>query len=80
MKILLSLFISLLLITPCLAQEWFCVKDPSSIYIHEDLSDDCKSYTSYKLKRPIVNRSNKKYKNIVKTSDSRRFINYCKNY
>ena len=79
MKKLLIFFIGLLLTSPCLAEHWFCVKNKSYIYISDEPHINCKSYSSLKLKKPIVNRSSKKYKNIVETFDDRRLIKYCIN-
>ena len=79
MRILVVLLIGLLLTTPCLAEQWFCTKDQKLVYIQEKLPNECKSYSSFRLKKPIVSRSNNKYKNIVETFDKRRAISYCVN-
>ncbi len=77
MKLILILFITLLLTTPCFAEQWFCVKDQALIYIYDETPDKCKSYSSLRLKKPIVSRSNKKFKGIVETFDDRRAISNC---
>lgn len=79
MRILLILLIASLLTAPCLAEQWFCTKDQTLVYIQEELPNECKSYSSFRLKKPIVSRSNSKYKNIVETFDKRRAISYCVN-
>ena len=62
MRILLFLLIGLLLTTPCLAEQWFCTKDQTLVYIQEELPNECKSYSSFRLKRPIVSKSNNNIK------------------
>ena len=71
------MFISLLLTTPCLATQWYCVNDLSLIYAYDKIPKECKAYGSYRLKKPIVSRSNKKYKSIVETFDGRRAKRNC---
>ena len=77
MKIILILSITLLLITPCTAEQLFCVKDQAIVYIYDKPLKNCKSYSSFRLKKPIINRSNKKYKYIVETFDDRRALRNC---
>jgi len=79
MRILLILFMGLLLTTPCFAEQWFCVKDQTFVYISEKIANECESYSSFRLKKPIVSKSNNKYKNIVETFDRRRAISHCVN-
>ncbi len=77
MRIHLILFTSLLLTTPCLAEQWHCVNDQSLIYAYDKMPNECKAYSSYRLKKPIVSRSNKKYQSIVETFNGRRAIRNC---
>lgn len=77
MKIILILSITLLLTTPCTAEQWFCVKDQARVYLYDQPLNNCKSYSSFRLKKPIISRSNKKYKYIVETFDDRRALSNC---
>jgi len=79
MKKLLILFMGLLLTTPCFAEKWFCVKGQTFGYISEKTINECGSYSSYRLKKPIVSKSNTKYKNIVETFDRKHAIRHCVN-
>lgn len=76
---LLILFMGLLLTTPCFAEKWFCVKDQTFTYTSEKTINRCDSYSSYRLKKPVVRKSNTKYKNIVETFDRQYTIRHCIN-
>jgi len=77
MKIILILSVTLLLITPCSAEQWICFPKQAIAYPHDKNLINCKSYSSFRLKKPIITRSNKKYKGIVETFYERRAVNNC---
>ena len=79
MRILLIVLMGLLLTKPCFAEQWLCVKEQTFVYISEKITNECESYSDFRLKRPIVGKSNNKYKNIVETFDKRRSIRHCVN-
>ena len=79
MRILLILSMMFLLTTPCFAGQWICVKGQTLDYTSEKTINRCESFSSYRLKKPIVRKSNTKYKNIVETFDKRRSISHCVN-
>ena len=79
MRILLILFMVLLLTTPCFAGQWICVKDQTLDYTSDKTINKCDSYSSFRLKKPIVKKSTTKYKNIVETFDRQYTIRHCVN-
>ena len=79
MRILLILSMMLLLTTPCFAGQWICIKDQTLDYTSDKTINRCDSFSSYRLKKPIVKKSNTKYKNIVETFDRQYTIRHCVN-
>ena len=77
MRILLIILISLSLTTPCIAEQWYCISHQSLMFARDKVSKECKAYSGYRLKKPIVSRSNKKYNSIVETFDDRRAKRNC---
>lgn len=77
MKIILILSVTLLLITPCSAGQWICFPEQAITYSYDNNLINCKSNSSFRLKKPIISRSSKKYKGIVETFYERRAVRNC---
>ena len=77
MKIILILSVTVLLITPCSAEQWICFPEQATAYSYDNNLINCKSYSSFRLKKPIITRSNKKYKDIVETFYESRAVSNC---
>lgn len=80
MKIFLILFISIIFTTPCFAGQWLCIKYHVTGFAYDKtLNNKCETYSSFKLKRPKIRKSDRQYKYIVETFDDRRALSNCFN-
>lgn len=77
MKTFLILFLCSMVCAPSFAGDRYCVEQQVVYLEAKKAAEQCSRYRVYKLKRPIVSRSDKKYKNIVETFDDRRAIRKC---
>ena len=77
MKTFLMLFLSSVICGSSFAGDRYCGEQRIMYLDAKKKAEQCRPYRAYKLKRPIVSRSDKKYKNIVETFDDRRAIRRC---
>ena len=77
MKRFLMLFLCSVVCGSSFAGGRYC-DDQRVVYLDANKKvEQCRPYRTYKLKRPIVSRSDKKYKHIVETFEDRRAIRKC---